>query len=120
MVTDIQVEAGDAAVKAINQTGGKAAFIKHDVASEQQWEAACAKAIEVFGGLDIVVNNAGMGDIKPIEETTLEEWDRTISVDQTGVFLGMKVPASYLKNSEHASVINISSIFGSLGRVVGG
>ncbi len=115
LITDIQVEAGEAAVKAINQTGGKAEFIKHDVASEQQWEAACARAIEVFGGLDIVVNNAGMGDIKAIEETTLEEWERTISVDQTGVFLGMKVPASYLKNSEHASVINISSIFGASG-----
>jgi NAD(P)-dependent dehydrogenase (short-subunit alcohol dehydrogenase family) len=115
LITDIQVEAGEAAVKAINQTGGKAEFIKHDVASEQQWEAACARAIEVFGGLDIVVNNAGMGDIKPIEDTTLEEWERTISVDQTGVFLGMKVPASYLKNSEHASVINISSIFGASG-----
>ncbi len=115
LITDIQVEAGEAAVKAINQTGGTAEFIKHDVTSEQDWEAACARAIEVFGGLDIVVNNAGMGDIKAIEETTLEEWERTISVDQTGVFLGMKVPAPYLKNSEHASVINISSIFGASG-----
>ncbi len=44
-------------------------------------------------GLDILVNNAGMGDIKPIEETTLAEWDRTVAIDQTGVFLGMKVAA---------------------------
>jgi NAD(P)-dependent dehydrogenase (short-subunit alcohol dehydrogenase family) len=56
-----------------------------------------------------------MGDIKPIEDTTLEEWNRTVAIDQTGVFLGMKVPAPYLKRSAHASVINISSIFGTSG-----
>ena len=56
-----------------------------------------------------------MGDIKPIEETTLAEWDRTVSIDQTGVFLGMKIAAPELKKSEHASVINISSIFGTSG-----
>ncbi len=115
LVTDIQVEAGEATVQGITETGGKAAFLRHDVTSETEWQAACAAAVEAFGGLDIVVNNAGMGDIKPIEDTTLEEWDRTVAIDQTGVFLGMKVPAELLKQSEHASVINISSIFGSSG-----
>ena len=115
LVTDIQVEAGEATVKEINGGGGKAAFFKHDVTSESEWEAACAAAVEEFGGLDILVNNAGMGDIKPIEETTLAEWDRTVAIDQTGVFLGMKIAAPHLKRSEHASVINISSIFGASG-----
>lgn len=115
LITDIQVEAGEAAAKEINDAGGKAAFLKHDVTSEAEWEAACKAAVEHFGGLDIVVNNAGMGDVKPIEETTIEEWDRTVAIDQTGVFLGMKVPAEYLKKSKHASVINISSIFGASG-----
>ncbi len=114
LVTDIQVEAGEATVAELNEHG-KAAFFKHDVTSESEWEAACAKAVEEFGGLDILVNNAGMGDIKPIEETTLADWDRTVAIDQTGVFLGMKVAAPHLKRSEHASVINISSIFGSSG-----
>lgn len=115
LVTDIQVEAGEATVQGITDAGGTAAFLRHDVTSEAEWQAACAAAVEAFGGLDIVVNNAGMGDIKPIEETTLEEWDRTVAIDQTGVFLGMKVPAEHLKKSEHASVINISSIFGTSG-----
>ena len=115
LVTDIQVEAGEATVKEINGGGGKAAFFKHDVTSESEWEAACTGAVEEFGGLDILVNNAGMGDIKPIEETTLAEWDRTVAIDQTGVFLGMKIAAPHLKTSEHASVINISSIFGTSG-----
>ena len=115
LVTDIQVDAGEATVKEINGGGGKAAFFKHDVTSETEWEAACAAAVEEFGGLDILVNNAGMGDIKPIEETTQAEWDRTVAIDQTGVFLGMKTAAPHLKTSDHASVINISSIFGTSG-----
>jgi len=114
LVTDIQVEAGEATAAELNERG-KAAFFKHDVTSESEWDAACAKAVEEFGGLDILVNNAGMGDIKPIEETTLAEWDRTVAIDQTGVFLGMRTAAAELKKSEHASVINISSIFGSSG-----
>ena len=87
LITDIQVEAGEATVKELNDAGGRAAFFKHDVTSESDWEAACARAVEEFGSLDILVNNAGMGDIKPIEETTLADWDRTVSIDQTGVFL---------------------------------
>ena len=115
LVTDIQEEAGEATVAELREAGGRAAFLRHDVASESEWEAACAKAVEEFGGLDILVNNAGMGDILPLEETTLEGWERTIAVDQTGVFLGMKVAAPHLKQSEHASVVNISSIFGTSG-----
>ncbi|GGB89494.1 short-chain dehydrogenase [Knoellia flava TL1] len=115
LVTDIQVGPGEATVRELVESGHHAAFLRHDVTSESEWEAACAKAVDDFGGLDILVNNAGMGDIKPIEDTTLEEWDRTVSIDQTGVFLGMKVAAPHLKASEHASVANISSIFGASG-----
>ena len=115
LITDIQVEPGEAAAAEITAAGGRAAFFPHDVTSESDWEAACSRAVEQFGGLDILVNNAGMGDIAPIEETSLADWERTISIDQTGVFLGMKAAAPHLKRSDHASVINISSIFGASG-----
>jgi len=115
LVTDIQIDAGEETVRELVAAGARAAFVKHDVTSETDWEAAVAQAVEDFGGLDILVNNAGMGDIKPIEETTLAEWDRTVAIDQTGVFLGMKIAAPELKKSQHASVVNISSIFGSSG-----
>jgi NAD(P)-dependent dehydrogenase (short-subunit alcohol dehydrogenase family) len=115
LVTDIQVEQGETTTREIVAAGGRAAFCRHDVSSEADWETACARAADELGGLDILVNNAGMGDIKPIEETTLEEWNRTVAIDQTGVFLGMKVAAPYLKASQHASVVNISSIFGASG-----
>lgn len=107
LVTDIQVDSGEATVAELTAGGGRAAFFRHDVTSESDWEAACAKAVDELGGLDILVNNAGMGDIKPIEETTLAEWDRTVAIDQTGVFLGMKVAAPHLKASEHGSAARI-------------
>lgn len=115
LVTDIQVSAGEQVAAELREAGGRAAFLKHDVAVEGEWEAACAAAAAEFGGLDILVNNAGLGDLKTIEETTVDDWNHTIAIDQTGVFLGMKVAAPYLKASAHGSVINISSIFGTSG-----
>jgi NAD(P)-dependent dehydrogenase (short-subunit alcohol dehydrogenase family) len=115
VITDIQDEAGAAAVTEIGEAGGRAIFVHHDVTSEEGWTSAVARAKEEFGGLDILVNNAGMGDLKTIEDTTLAEWERTVAIDQTGVFLGMKHAADLLAASGHGSVINISSIFGTSG-----
>ncbi|MDN5796091.1 MAG: SDR family oxidoreductase [Intrasporangium sp.] len=115
LVTDVQVEPGEVVVKEISTAGGTAKFVRHDVTSEADWEAACAAAVEQLGGLDILVNNAGMGDLKAIEDTSLDEWNHTIAIDQTGVFLGMKVAAPHLRRSGHASIVNISSIFGTSG-----
>jgi NAD(P)-dependent dehydrogenase (short-subunit alcohol dehydrogenase family) len=115
VVTDIQDEPGEAVAKGIRETGGGAVFVHHDVVSPVEWERAVGSAAREFGGLDILVNNAGMGDLAVIEETSLEEYERTIAIDQTGVFLGMKTAAKLLSASPHASVINISSIFGASG-----
>ena len=73
-------------------------------------------AVEQFGGLDVLVNNAGVrGEPEPVEETTLASWERSIAIMQTGVFLGLKWAAPALLGSGHASVVNISSIFGASG-----
>lgn len=115
LVTDIDDEQGHAVVTSIIEAGGKASFAHLDVTSESDWATAVASVVDEFGGLDILVNNAGMGDLGTIEETSLEDWARTIGIDQTGVFLGMKTAATALADSGHASVINISSIFGTSG-----
>ncbi len=115
LVTDVQDEAGAEVVKEITEAGGRAAYVHLDVISEPGWEAAVAAGVREFGGLDILVNNAGMGDLAPIEDTSLADWERTIGIDQTGVFLGMKTASAALAASGHGSVINISSIFGTSG-----
>jgi NAD(P)-dependent dehydrogenase (short-subunit alcohol dehydrogenase family) len=115
VVSDISDDTGETVAADIEASGGRARFVHLDVTSPEEWEAAVALAVEEFGGIDILVNNAGMGDLDAIEDTTLEVWSRTIAIDQTGVFLGMKSAAAALKASGHGSVINVSSIFGTSG-----
>ena len=115
VLTDIQDEAGELVASSITATGAAAAFAHHDVTSPADWERAVALAVERYGRLDVLVSNAGMGDLATIEDTTLADYERTIAVDQTGVFLGMQTAAAALKRSGHGSVVNISSIFGTSG-----
>lgn len=115
LVTDVQDDAGTEVAQGIVIAGSRAAYVHLDVASEAEWRSAVASAVEMFGRLDILVNNAGMGDLATIEKTSLEDWQRTIAIDQTGVFLSMKSAAAALAASGHGSVVNISSIFGTSG-----
>jgi len=112
VLTDINDHAGAKTASHLSEQGATAVFIHHDVASDEDWQRVIAVVVEQFGRLDILVNNAGMGDLVDIDAATLEDWDRTISIDQTSIFLGMKLAAPHLKASGHGSVINISSIFG--------
>src|SRR6478609_8770348 len=115
LLTDVNEALGATTTDELRAAGATVDFLRHDVTSEADWEAAVAKAVEEFSALDVLVNNAGMGDLLPIEDTTLADWERTIAIDQTGVFLGMKTAAPQLKASGHGSVVNISSIFGTSG-----
>lgn len=115
LVTDVRDEAGQAAVEGIRDTGGRAVYHNHDVTDEAAWDAVVARAIDEFGGLDILVNNAGIADLATVDETSRAEFERTVTVDQTSTFLAMKAAGGALKESDHGTVINISSIFGTSG-----
>lgn len=112
VLTDINDEACSATAATLADQGGDVLALHHDVANAEDWQRVIDTVIERFGRLDILVNNAGMGDILDIEQTTIEDWDRTIAIDQTSIFLGMKLAAPHLLASGHGSIINISSIFG--------
>lgn len=115
LLTDVNESLGAETTEQLKATGAKVDFLRHDVTSEADWQAAVDQAVEEFGSLDILVNNAGTGDLGTFEDTTLADWERTIAIDQSGVFLGMKAAAPHLKASGHGSVVNISSIFGTSG-----
>jgi NAD(P)-dependent dehydrogenase (short-subunit alcohol dehydrogenase family) len=115
VIADLQDEAGAGAVAEIEAAGGKAAFVHLDVTSEREWADAVDYTVSTFGALDVLVNNAGIGDTEPIEVTTLDTWDKVVAVTQTSVFLGMKAAAEPLKKSGHGAVVNVSSMYGIVG-----
>ena len=115
VVTDVKEVEGRETVEEIVADGGDALFLVHDVASEEQWQRVLAAAKERFGGIDVLVNNAGIYFIAPLGETTVEEWNRLFSINVTGVFLGSKHVVPYLAERGGGSIINLSSVAGLLG-----
>jgi len=87
--------------------------VETDVTEEDTVREAIEETVETFGGLDCVVNNAGIaGPTAPIEETDREDWEWTLDVNVTGVYLVTKHAVPYLRESDRASIVNISSISG--------
>lgn len=100
----------------INQTGGDCVFVHLDVTSEANWQEAIAATTSRFGGLHVLVNNAGIGGVSSlVEETSLADWERVMAINSTGVFLGTKAAIPEMRKSGGGSVINISSQLGLVG-----
>ena len=116
VISDLNEEAGaDLAV-----TLRDAVFIRHDVTLESEWKSCLASVEDCFGGLDIIVNNAGvMPALKTIEDTSYDEWKRVMSVNMDGVFLGVKHGIGAMKDRGGA-IVNISSIMGLVGQSIVG
>ncbi|WP_343670572.1 SDR family NAD(P)-dependent oxidoreductase [Chitinophaga sp.] len=89
-------------------------FIKVDVAREAEWKTAVAQVLKAEDRIDILVNNAGVISYTPIHEIEMEEWNRLISIDQTGVLLGMKHTIPQMMKQQSGTIINVSSIWGSV------
>ena len=102
-----------------SELGSAARFIRLDVTKTDDWKAAVALAVTEFGGLNVLVNNAGIVDkLTKLEEYTEAHWNTIIGINLTGQFLGIKAAVGALKASAPASIINISSIAG-LGGIPG-
>jgi NAD(P)-dependent dehydrogenase (short-subunit alcohol dehydrogenase family) len=115
VVADVQDEAGAAVVREIEANGGRAIYVHLDVTDEVGWAKAVESTVTELGGLEILVNNAGIGDTEAIEVTSVDTWNKVVAVTQTSVFLGMKAAAEALKTSDHGAVVNVSSMYGIVG-----
>lgn len=116
-VADQLEREGTAVVAEIEKAGGKAVFLRLDVTQEEQWRAAIAKVEQVAGGLDVLVNNAGISGSAEQDLYDTAAWERLMGVNATGVFFGMKHGiAAMKKTGRGGSVINLSSISGLVGQ----
>ena len=115
LISDVLEEELGKLAAELEGAGHDVAAQRLDVTREEDWAAAVQTAERRFGGVDFLVNNAGIAHSAGIEDTTREAWDRVVAVNQTGVWLGMKAVVPSLRRSGGGSILNISSIYGIVG-----
>ncbi|SHF10746.1 SDR family oxidoreductase [Caloramator proteoclasticus] len=107
VIAEIDKEAGQETVDEL-KIFGDIKFICCDVSKEEDVKNLVSQTVNIFGGIDVLINNAAISINKPITELSLEEWNRVISINLTGAFLCSKYCAPYLKQTK-GSIINIAS-----------
>lgn len=116
MLTDLAADAGLALADEIAAAGGRAAFLTQDVTEPDRWAEVVAETRGRFGGIDVLVNSAGVADGGGgLLEVTYEAWKRMLSINLDGVFLGMRAVAPVMVEAGRGSIINLSSILGKVG-----
>jgi NAD(P)-dependent dehydrogenase (short-subunit alcohol dehydrogenase family) len=112
LVADIEEKGGKETAAQIANSGGHATYLSLDVANEQSWIDAIEAVRREYGGLHVLLNNAGIGIPAPITEMTYENWRLQFAVNLDGHFLGMKHAIPLMKESGGGSIINVSSAAG--------
>jgi NAD(P)-dependent dehydrogenase (short-subunit alcohol dehydrogenase family) len=112
LVTDVDDQLGKGVVERILKAGGKARYLHHDVRDEAAWPGLIAEAEQHFGRLDIMVANAGIGIMSPIETMTLADWQRQPALNLDGVFLSIKHAIPAMRKAGGGSIVLMSSIAG--------
>ena len=108
VLADVDADRGQ---RIAEELGDKARFLATDVSEEADVDAAVAFAVEQFGGLDCMFNNAGNpGSVGGIEEIEMSMFDRTVAIHLRGVFLGIRAAARVMRTQGHGSIINTSSV----------
>ena len=114
-VADYDAHGGERAAAQIAVAGGRAVFVRVDVSQAADAERMVAAAVQHFGGLDILCNNAGIGVAAVCHETSEADWDRTMAVDLKGVFLGCKYALPHMLAQGSGVICNTSSVAGQVG-----
>ncbi len=116
IVADILEAEGKQVAEKIVSGGGQARFVKLDVTSEAEWDAAVRAAVSAFGKLDVLVNNAGISGTYDADMLSSAAWDTVMGVNAKGVFFGMKYAIPLMKKAGGGAIVNISSISGFVGQ----
>ena len=117
VVADILDKEGEAVVAEIKKAGGTASYLHLDVTNEDQWKDVVARTVSAHGGLNVLVNNAGISGSAEKDLYDTAAWNRLMGINSTGVFLGLKYGiAAIRKSGPGGSVINLSSISGIVGQ----
>lgn len=114
LVTDVDRDEGEAAARQLDGDQNRAAFFHQDVTDEAGWGAVFDEAERLWGGANVLVNNAGIAQISDIETMRYADWRRTLSINLDGVFLGTQQAIARCKTGG-GSIVNIASIEGILG-----
>jgi NAD(P)-dependent dehydrogenase (short-subunit alcohol dehydrogenase family) len=112
-VTDVNAAGAESVAAEINRKHpGAASSAAHDVTKAEDWARALQLADRAMGGISVLINNAGIGSWGNIETETPESWRRVMAIDLDSIFIGTQAAMPYLKKSQPASIINISSVAG--------
>jgi meso-butanediol dehydrogenase/(S,S)-butanediol dehydrogenase/diacetyl reductase len=115
VIADLSGRRAGETAAAITAGGGQAVSIKMDVADPAGTQATIRLAVDTFGRLDILFNNAGLAEVAPLDEISLESWNRVIAVTLTGTFLGMKYALPVMRRQGSGVIVNTASISGTGG-----
>ncbi len=116
VLSDIQRDAGLKAAEDIAADGGRVLFHGADVTEEADVSSLTDVAVEQFGGLDIIINNAGVCKVRSAEESTVEEWDHTMAVNVRSIFLTCKHGTPHIPRRGGGAILNVASISSFVGQ----
>jgi len=118
IIADIDLPSAEKLANTIIERGGKALPVSCDVTNSIDVEHAVQQSVHVFGGLQILVNNAGISPLRSLEDISLAEWEQVMKINLTGPFLIIKEVLPYIINAGHfGRVINMGSLAGQMGGI---
>lgn len=116
VVSDIDEEGSNKVISEIKEKGGEAIFVRTDTSVPDDSKNVVEQAVKHFGGLHIAVNNAGIGGpLGPISDYPIDGWDKTIAINLSGVFYGLRYQLPAIQESGGGSIVNVASILGMAG-----
>lgn len=115
VIADLSGRRAEGVAAEIASRGGRAEWLKMDAADPEGVQAAVRRALDAYGRLDVMVNNAGHAEVAPLDEIPLESWNRVLAVTLTGTFLGMKYCLPVMRRQGGGAIVNTASISGTAG-----